>query len=85
MLLIKSTQRTICGCTLDSRGTANIQWNAAGKPQRGSRECGRGLLLLDGNERAYEVTLTLVFLSRVTRRNEIFRCTITSQRIPFNG
>lgn len=32
---------------------------------------------LDGNDRAYEVTLD--FLNMAIRRNEIFRCIITSE------
>lgn len=34
----------------------------------------RGMVGLDGNYRAYEIILTLVFLSLATRRSEIFRC-----------
>lgn len=33
----------------------------------------RGMVGLDGNYRAYEIILTLVFLSLATR-SEIFRC-----------
>lgn len=31
------------------------------------------MLVLDGNDGAYEITLTLVFLSIVKRRHEVFR------------
>lgn len=48
------------------------------KLQRGVSSYVRGMVGLNGEDRAYEVTLTLVFLSMTTRRSNIFKRIITS-------